>query len=170
LHYRAEAYGLLSITTFLHLLETHFKHPLQPTTIWCDSLSVINTVNKLISRKRPEFPNETLRPSWDILRAICRNFKLHPDFTLSHVKGHQDNLYDPSDLPFPAQLNIQADLLATTFQQVASHVTAWGPVIPGTGCHLLIENQLISGNHRRSPRTRRGQRQLLQYLQQKHQL
>ena len=58
--YRAEAYGLLSITTFLHLLEIYFKHPLQPTTIWCDNLSVVKTVNKLISRNRPEFPNETL--------------------------------------------------------------------------------------------------------------
>jgi hypothetical protein len=168
--YRAEAYGLLSVTTFLHLLETYFTHPLQPTTIWCDNQSIVNTVNKLTSRKRPEFPNETLRPSWDILQAICRNFKLHPDFTLSHVKGHQDNLSDPSDLPFPAQLNIQADSLATTFQQVSSHVTARGPVIPGSGCHLLIENQFIPGNHRKNIRTRRGQRKLLQFLQKKYQL
>ena len=168
--YRAEAYGLLSITTFLHLLEIYFKHPLQPTTIWCDNLSVVKTVNKLISRNRPEFPNETLRPSWDILQAIRRNFKLHPEFTLLHVKGHQDNLSDPNDLPFPAQLNIQADLLANTFQQVSSHATARGPVLPGTGCHLLIENQFIPANHRRHLRTRRGRRQLLQYVQNKHQL
>jgi hypothetical protein len=129
-------------------------------TIWCDSLSVVKTVNKLISRNRPEFPNETLRPSWDILQAICGNFKLHPElklhpeFTLLHVKGHQDSLSDPNDLPFPAQLNIQADLLAITFQQVSSHRTAREPVIPGTGYHLLIENQFIPANHRRHLRSR----------------
>ena len=101
--YRAEAYGLLSITTFLHLLEIYFKHPLQPTTIWCDNLSVVKTANKLISRNRPEFPNETLRPSWDILQAIRRNFKLHPEFTLLHVKGHQD--ISPTQMIFLSQLN-----------------------------------------------------------------
>jgi hypothetical protein len=59
-------------------------------------------------------------------------------------------------------------MLATTIQQVSSHGTGRGPVIPGTGCHLLIENQFISAKHRRHLRTRRGRRQLLQYIQNKH--
>ena len=168
--YRAEAYGLLSITTFIHLLETYFKRSLQSTTIWCDNLSVVKTVNRLISTSRPEFPNETLRPSWDILQAIRKNFKLHPHLTLLHVKGHQDDLSDQNDLPFPAQLNVQADLLATEFQQATAHVTDQGPMIPGTGCHLLIENQFIPSYHRRKIRTKRGQRKLLRYIQERHQL
>jgi hypothetical protein len=59
---RAEEYGLLSIITFLHLLETYFKHPLQSTAIWCNNLSLVKTVDQLISRSRQEFSNETLRP------------------------------------------------------------------------------------------------------------
>jgi hypothetical protein len=34
-------------------------------------MAVVNTVNWKIVRTRPEFPNETLQPSWDLIQAIC---------------------------------------------------------------------------------------------------
>jgi hypothetical protein len=110
--YRAEAYGLLSITTFLHLMGNYYNHQVPPTEIWCDNMAVVNTVNRKIVRTRPEFPNETLQPSWDIIEAICATIKLHPDVSLHHVKGHQDNLRDVRELSFPSQLDVQVDLLA----------------------------------------------------------
>jgi hypothetical protein len=110
--YRAEAYGLLSITTFLHLMGNYYNHQVPPTEIWCDNMAVVNTVNRKIVRTRPEFPNETLQPSWDIIEAICATMKLHPDVSLHHVKGHQDNLRDVIELSFPSQLDVQVDLLA----------------------------------------------------------
>jgi hypothetical protein len=100
----------------------------------------------------------TSRVVLSILQAIRKNFKLHPHFTLFHVKGHQDSLSDPNDVPFPAQLNIQADSLASTFQQASSHAMYQGPMIPGTGHPLLVENQFIPGYHRRKLHTKRGQR------------
>jgi hypothetical protein len=112
--YRAEAYGLLSITTFLHLLGNYYNHQVPPTEICYDNMALVNTVNRKIVRNRPEFPNETLQPSWDLIQAICATIKLHPD--VHHVKGHQDNLGDVRELHFPSQLNFQADLLAITFQ------------------------------------------------------
>jgi hypothetical protein len=133
-------------------------------------MAVVNTVNRKIVRTRPEFPNETLQPSWDLIQAICATIKVHPDVSLHHVKGHQDNLRDVRKLPFPSQLNVQADLLATTFQQASNHATDRGPLIPGTGCQVLIENQFIPSHHRRTLRTRRGHSQLMKYIQQKHQL
>jgi hypothetical protein len=168
--YRAEAYGLLSLITFLHLLGIYFNSPLPPTDNWCDNLAVVKTVNKVRSRKRPEFPNETLTPSWDILQAIRTKFRLHPELSLSHVKGHQDKSTDPSELPFQSQLNIQADALATSFQATSNHATAKGPLIPGTGCYLVIERQYLPSHHRRKLRTRRGHHQLLQYIQHAHRL
>ena len=168
--FRAEAYGLLSLTTLLHLLSTYFHHPLPPTSLWCDNLAVVNTVNKLTNRQRPTFPNETLRPSWDILQAVCKHFTNHPDLTLQHVKGHQDQKASLQDLPFPAKLNIAADKLATEFQHVSSHVDGQGPLIPGTGCHLRINRQVIPSHQRRNLRRRRGGKALLQYIQTKHQL
>jgi hypothetical protein len=47
--YRAEAYGLFSLTTLLHLLGIYYKSPLPPTDIWCDNLTVVKTVNKIRS-------------------------------------------------------------------------------------------------------------------------
>jgi hypothetical protein len=74
------------------------------------------------------------------------------------------------DLPLPAQMNIQSDLLAAIFQQASTHTTDQGPKIQGTGCHLLVENQFIPGYHHRKLRTKRSQRQLLLYIQQIHRL
>jgi hypothetical protein len=63
--FRAEAYGLLPLTTFLHLLSTSFQQPLPLTELWCDNLAVVNTINRVTSKQHPELPNDTLRPSWD---------------------------------------------------------------------------------------------------------
>jgi hypothetical protein len=168
--YSAQVYGLLSLTTFLHLLGIYFKSPLPFTNICCDNVAVVKTGNKIRSRKRPEFPNETLTLSWNMLQAIRTNFHLHPDLSLFHVKGHQDKSLDPSELPFQSQLNIQADALATSFQGTSNHATAKGPLIQGTGCHLVIERQYLPTHHRRKLRTRRGNHQFLQYIQHKHRL
>jgi hypothetical protein len=98
--YRAEAYGLLSITTFLHLLGKYYNHQIPPTEICCDNMTIVNTANRKIVRTRPKLPNETLQPSWDLIQAICATIKLHADVSLYHVKGHQDTLTDVRELPF----------------------------------------------------------------------
>jgi hypothetical protein len=85
---------------------------------------VIKTENQIISRSHPEFSNEILRPNWGIFQAIRQNFKLHPHFTLFHVKGHQDDLSDQKDLPFPAKLSLRPhDLLFPA--QLNIQVTNW---------------------------------------------
>jgi hypothetical protein len=86
------------------------------------------------------------------------------------VNGHQNKSINPSELPFQSQLNIQADVSATSFQGRSNHATAKGPLIPGPGCHLVIERQHLPSHHRRKLRTRRGHHQLLQYIQHKHRL
>ena len=86
------------------------------------------------------------------------------------MKGHQDSQGDVKDLPFPARLNIEADKLATSFQHLSSHVEDIGPMIPGTGCHLCINKQVIPSHQRHHIRIRRGTRALLRYIQQKHNL
>jgi hypothetical protein len=48
--YRAEAYGLLSLATLLDLMSKFFHSPLPPMTIWCDNLSVVQTITSIITR------------------------------------------------------------------------------------------------------------------------
>jgi hypothetical protein len=159
------------ITTFLQLLGKYYQVP--PTEIWRDNMAVVNTVNRKIVRTRPEFPNETLQPSWDLIQAKCVTIKLYPDMSLhhvNHVKGHHDNLRDVRELPFQSQLNVLVDLLATTFLRASNHATDRGPLMPGTGCQVLIENQFIPSHDRRTLRTRRGHSQLMKHIQLNHQL
>jgi hypothetical protein len=88
--YRTEAFGLLSLAILLDLMSKLFHSPLPAITIGCDNLSVVQTINSIITRARPVFPDDTLRPSWDIIQATCRTFQAHPSRSLQHVKGHQD--------------------------------------------------------------------------------
>jgi hypothetical protein len=126
--FRAEAYGLLSVSTFLHLLAVRYQQQIPPTIIWCDNLSVIRTVNNINSSMRPAFPNETLRPSWDVLQAICHQLSNLPDITIQHIKGHQDTTTRFQDLPFPATLNVEADKLASSFHQLSDQIDVQGPL------------------------------------------
>jgi hypothetical protein len=148
-------------------MSTFYQHELPQITIWCDNLTLVNMVNTTTSRARPELPNDTLRPIWNILQAICQKFRLHPTLSLQHVEGHQDKNSSHSQLPFPAQLNILADTLATSFHPLSHRVLTPGPMIPGTGCHLFIEQQTIPSYHRRRIRVIRGRHRLLQHIQQK---
>jgi len=54
--YRAEAYGQLSLVVFLNLLFKFFDQPMPEITLYCDNKAVVETVNKLLTRKRPDFP------------------------------------------------------------------------------------------------------------------
>jgi hypothetical protein len=49
-YYRAEAYGLLSLATLLDLMSKFFNSPLPPIAIWCDNLSVVQTINSFFLR------------------------------------------------------------------------------------------------------------------------
>jgi hypothetical protein len=77
----------------------------------------------------------------------CATLKLHPDVSLYHVKGHQDTLTDVRELPIPSQLNVQADLLPTTFQRASNHTTDRGPVRPG----IILPSANREPVHTKSP-------------------
>jgi hypothetical protein len=49
-YYRAEAYGLLSLATLLDLMSKFFNSPLPPIAIWCDNISVVQTINSFFLR------------------------------------------------------------------------------------------------------------------------
>jgi hypothetical protein len=65
--FRAEAYGLLSITTLVTLLMQYKKNTFAPIELLCNNDALVKKVEKLRKSKRPEFPNDTLAPSWDVL-------------------------------------------------------------------------------------------------------
>jgi hypothetical protein len=60
--------ALLSVLVYLNLMADYFKASI-PTT---DSESNIKRINLNRHRRRHEFPNKTLSPSWDLHQAIHR--------------------------------------------------------------------------------------------------
>jgi hypothetical protein len=59
----------------------------------------------------------SFRANWDLLQAIATTIKRISSIPVhvNHVKGHQDRNRDVSSLSLPAQLDVDADGLATEF-------------------------------------------------------
>jgi hypothetical protein len=65
---RAEAYGLLRITTLVTLLMQYTTNTFAPIELLCNNDALVKKVEKLRKSTRPEFLNDTLAPSWDVLQ------------------------------------------------------------------------------------------------------
>ena len=58
---------------------------------------------------------ETLRPDYDLIQAAMNLSKKHRlDLQVYHVKSHQDDVMDYSDLPWEAKLNVDCVALAAS--------------------------------------------------------
>jgi hypothetical protein len=92
-----------------------------------DSESWIARINKEPARKVTH-PKATLMSDWDITNKRQHHLRHYPfRITFEHVWGHQeiDTPYD--DLPLLAQLNVDADALASTCMQDHSCTTTRFP-------------------------------------------
>ena len=165
--YRTEAYGQLSLVVFLNLLFTFFDQPMPEITLYCDNKAVVETVNRLLTRKRPDFPNDALRPSWDLLQSLRTYYRQHPTLAIGHILGHQDNNVPVDQLPLPARLNVRADALAGAFQTASNHTNQQGPMIPGTRCQLLIRGEVVASHQQKKLRDVRRTEAIRSYIQHK---
>jgi hypothetical protein len=130
--YRSEGYGLTSATTFfVHLFKFCGVPPCWSFQFVSDNLGLITRINHLI-RYPEHFPNITLQPDWDLIRAIqIAICALGRPSTFDHVKGHQDDHHDYEDLSLEARLNVDADSLAGQFRRNDSSVRPLVPRVPG---------------------------------------
>jgi exonuclease III len=138
--YRAEGYGMLCGLLFIQHLCTYCGHlnliPLH--TMYCDNLGLVSKTNKLLSfRLAPT--QAALHSEYDVLVTIHDLLKSLPHLPIiNHVKGHQDAKVAYQDLPLPAQLNCDADVLATAelrqFPTTCTHV----PLLPSAKVQLSL--------------------------------
>jgi hypothetical protein len=116
--YRAEGYGLLSATRFLHHLRHHFHLELRHCSIVCDNQSMVEKAGSIPHHLDDQYPNTTLEPEWDLLMEIwTTNAGVPPEQrpSFEFVKGHQDKKKPYAELPLKAQLNCDADDLANGY-------------------------------------------------------
>jgi hypothetical protein len=112
--YRAETYGCRSGLTFIKLAFRFCQIPMTGTlSVRCDNLGLIKKQASFRKFALAKY-SAALHSEWDALISV---FHLMNDFPevpkLSHVLGHQDNDMAYNDLPLDAQMNTQADALAT---------------------------------------------------------
>jgi hypothetical protein len=74
-----QGYGLLSITTLVTLLMQYTTNHFPPIELLCNNDALVKKVEKVRKSTRPEFPNDTLASSWDILQRIIKNLQQFPE-------------------------------------------------------------------------------------------
>ena len=103
---------MLSLTLVLVLFTQYLGCPIAPIEILCDNAALVDTVNRLITRSWPLFPNDTLAPSWDVVQCLVAHVKQLPaTSTIRWIKSHQDDNIEFEKLSLRAQLNVRADEL-----------------------------------------------------------
>lgn len=170
--FRSEMYGLLAGCVLLNEIIQYCKLPVDhhQLSIYIDNKGVLDRINR--HRLMPVALCEMLSPDIDLELQILHEintittlgFDVPP---LTHVRSHQDNKKQTSELSRDAQLNVQADRLAaqvTTDNLVKIEYTA------PSACKasLYINDQPITNKYRESLRRAYDSQDLGEYMQSKY--
>jgi hypothetical protein len=121
-------------------------------TIGTNSESLITCIAKETGQKTLH-PNATLATDWDITHEIQHNLRSYV-FTpsIEHVKGHQDVDTQYDDLSLLAQLNVNADVLAS--QSMLDHpcTTTCAQQLTHNLCQLELPSGSIHGHYKNALR------------------
>ena len=168
--YRAESYGILSLLWFLHTMHqlhsTQLQRLQQLHTIYCDNEGLVKTLTKIATYKHI-YPNITVEPEWDTIAQINDILKrLIPQPPhIVHILGHQDEQTPYKELSLPAQLNCDADNLASKY--LATHPRIdhrLVPILPKSECSLHLPQGTITRDYRQEITITRTDRALQYHM------
>ena len=111
---------------------------------------------------------DVLCPDWDILIEIQNALLQLPDLTLKYSKAHQDDVTPYAQLPLYAQLNVDADTLASEFQDAHVSVRPILLMTPSTRVLLHLPQGSNTGKFASTLRTAYSGPPLLQAIQSKN--
>ena len=118
-----------------------------------DNKGVINRLSKSIPKSFSN-PNDTFLPEWDVRTEIKHTLtQMGATITILHVKAHQDDSTEVSQLFLAAKLNITCDALATLFLRNKAMIYKHSPQFPSTKCHLYIDNMVVTSQLKPKVRT-----------------
>jgi hypothetical protein len=94
----------------------------------------------------------SFRADWGLLQALASTIKKISSVPVHvhHVIGHQDRTRSVASLSLPAQLNVEADRLATDFNAALTHPLPEIPFDPTTEIQLIIGRKTGVTSHIRS--------------------
>jgi hypothetical protein len=99
---------------------------------------------------------------------ILRVLPALPGLYLQHVRGHQDRKVEYSQLPLLAQLNVDADAMATLYQQQHTQSHARVLLTDTAGVHLVMPHGSITSRYTTELRYQATHGPLLKHIQTKH--
>ena len=152
--YRAEGVGILSLLRFLiRVAEYTSHHEPWRGTIVTDSQSVLKTLaggdvnpdekDEPVSIDGERVLVNALCPDWDVLIETQHALLQLPELTLKFVKSHQDKGKPYAQLSLNAQLNVDADKLASEYQD---QYGAERTVTPRNRAHLHMPNGSVTSD------------------------
>jgi hypothetical protein len=118
------------------------------------------------------YPNSTLRPDWDLLEDIVRQYQTIDLRSITfewEKEGHQDEFDSHQELSTQARFNIRSKKLASMYtQQHGMSLIPMTPLYLSTRCQLIINGATITGNYRNTLRLASTETPLFEYLLTKH--
>ncbi|KAI2499830.1 hypothetical protein MHU86_14647 [Fragilaria crotonensis] len=156
--YRAEATGMLSALRFLiRIREFCQMHERWTGIVATDSQSLLDTLsgetsldenhNVPIDLDFSRVVLDVLIPEWDILIEIQQSLKRLPGVRLEYIKGHQDEESSYENLSLLAQLNVDADRIASEYQELFSSRTPFAIMSPSVGAHLVLRDGTVTSKY-----------------------
>ena len=156
--YRAEATGMLSALRFLiRLREFCQMHERWTGIVATDSQSLLDTLagetsldenrNVPVDLDFNRVVLDVLSPEWDILIEIQRSLQKLPGVRLEYVEGHQDRDVPYENLSLLAQLNVDADRLASEYNDGYSLRTPFAIISPNVRAHLVFRDGTVTSKY-----------------------
>jgi hypothetical protein len=174
--YRAECSGMLSFLRFLvRLAEYADMYEPWHGIVGTDSQSMLDRLYQSATPLQQGYPREfaeldVLDPEWDLLVEIQTTLRRQlPQVTLQYVKGHQDAKVSYSRLSLLAQLNVDADKRASSYQRRYGAQRPFALMSPMTGVHLVTPQGTVTAKHKGEMRLRSTGPSLTGYLKTKNQ-
>jgi hypothetical protein len=143
-NFQAEGCGFLSVSRFLvRLCEFCAVQPQWKIEMLTDNQGLLTCISSSLLYPHP-FPNFTLVLDWDVTHEISQSLRtLAREPILKHVKGHQDQHTQYTDLPLDAQLNVDADAEARAYQCMHPAQRPLIPRLPSNSVQLHIKGKVI---------------------------
>jgi hypothetical protein len=145
--FRAESYGFISALLFLQACSHYFDTVIDSNLthdFYCDSESLFKRIRRALTRSWVN-PSHCLASDFDLESGILKLINtLSISFQYLHVKSHQDDDTEIHLLPWAAQMNVQADSLATDFLDNYAEPSKLVPFIPASQASLSIHGETIT--------------------------
>jgi hypothetical protein len=169
--FRAESYGMLSASGFIHHYEKYFEVNAPGPTIQfkmcCDNQGLIIRLNQRMQWGNAH-PNDCLEAEYDLEQQIYHYLQNMDTLkSLKHVKGHQDSETPIHLLSPEARANVEADRLATEQLRSMPRPMKKIPFNPSSQAMLVIDNEYVTSDFKNSIRDAATAQPLWDYIKEK---